>query len=350
MASQQLDLIGKKYGKLTVINKAEKKNGKTSWLCRCECGNTKVIRQDNLRDKNKPTRSCGCIGTNSKDLSGQEFGKLTVMADSGDRDAGGKVFWECQCDCGNATLVNTSNLKSGAIQSCGCLSSKNKDLRNMKFGKLTVLSMFGTGKHRQKTWLCKCECGRLKVASTNHLTMGNVSSCGCLSNKYTTLVGGRFGRLTVIEKKKKRNSTSSFYICKCDCGSLTKTESSNLLSGKTRSCGCAKINPNLSDEDRLRKHRYVLSGESAVKWRKKVFVRDDYTCQLCKLRNGNGKKIVLNAHHLDGWNWCKEKRFDLKNGITLCKDCHDAFHKEYGSGNNTKEQFEAFINNKPTLV
>ena len=51
---------------------------------------------------------------------------------------------------------------------------------------------------------------------------------------------------------------------------------------------------------------------------------------------------MLNAHHLDGWNWCKDKRFKTSNGITLCEDCHVEFHKEYGYGNNTKEQFQEF--------
>lgn len=48
-------------------------------------------------------------------------------------------------------------------------------------------------------------------------------------------------------------------------------------------------------------------------------------------------------HHLDGYNWCIEKRTDESNGIALCDKCHSNFHTLYGKGNNTKEQYEEWI-------
>lgn len=57
-------------------------------------------------------------------------------------------------------------------------------------------------------------------------------------------------------------------------------------------------------------------------WRKEIFERDNYTCQLCGEIGGR-----LNAHHI--LTWCKypELRFDVNNGITLCKQCHQKVHK-----------------------
>lgn len=56
------DLIGKKFGKLTIIEKSEKINikgrNRKFLLCKCECGNIKSIRYDNLKSG---TKSCGCI-------------------------------------------------------------------------------------------------------------------------------------------------------------------------------------------------------------------------------------------------------------------------------------------------
>ena len=69
-----------------------------------------------------------------------------------------------------------------------------------------------------------------------------------------------------------------------------------------------------------------------------VFEKYDYTCKCCGKRGGN-----LVAHHLEGYNWCIEKRFDVDNGVVLCDKCHKLFHKEYGYGNNTKEQFNIFL-------
>lgn len=72
-------------------------------------------------------------------------------------------------------------------------------------------------------------------------------------------------------------------------------------------------------------------------WRKAVFDRDCYTCQCCGSRNGNGKYIRIEAHHIENWASNKEKRLDVNNGITFCIDCHIAFHSIYGKKNNNLE-------------
>lgn len=81
-----------------------------------------------------------------------------------------------------------------------------------------------------------------------------------------------------------------------------------------------------------------------VEWCKKVFKRDNYTCQVC------GKKGKINAHHIYNWLTHIDLRYDVNNGITVCTSikkknivgCHQKFHKLYTNLNNTKEQFEEF--------
>ncbi len=54
------------------------------------------------------------------DLTGQRFGKLTVIERSAN-SKDGKAYWKCKCDCGKETIVRSSNLRGGQVQSCGCL-------------------------------------------------------------------------------------------------------------------------------------------------------------------------------------------------------------------------------------
>lgn len=58
--SKKIDLTGQVFGRLTVIREVEKdKHGKPKWLCRCECGNKRIIQGNHLRSGE--TNSCGCL-------------------------------------------------------------------------------------------------------------------------------------------------------------------------------------------------------------------------------------------------------------------------------------------------
>ena len=109
-------------------------------------------------------------------------------------------------------------------------------------------------------------------------------------------------------------------------------------------CARAKIsgknhynyNHNLTDEDRMSRRDI----KECVIWRKVVFTKDDYICEICNIRWGN-----LAAHHLMGWNNNPHLRFNKNNGVTLCKKCHLDFHSIYGKGNNTTQQFIEYKTN-----
>lgn len=67
-------------------------------------------------------------------------------------------------------------------------------------------------------------------------------------------------------------------------------------------------------------------------WREAVFTRDDWTCQKCGRRNyqGLGKSIILHPHHIKPFAKYPELRFDISNGVTLCKRCHKKTYKNIG--------------------
>jgi 5-methylcytosine-specific restriction endonuclease McrA len=64
---------------------------------------------------------------------------------------------------------------------------------------------------------------------------------------------------------------------------------------------------------------YIRHSAEYKLWRKEVFERDDYTCQICGLRGG-----VLHADHIKPFAIFPELRLEVSNGRTLCKPCHEA--------------------------
>ncbi len=71
---------------------------------------------------------------------------------------------------------------------------------------------------------------------------------------------------------------------------------------------------------------YVMKLRTSIEtriWREKIFERDNYICQNCGKKNCN-----LNAHHLNNFSEYPDLRFDLDNGITLCRECHLKIHRK----------------------
>jgi hypothetical protein len=101
--------------------------------------------------------------------------------------------------------------------------AKVKDITGQRFGRLTVLELAGTDKARNYTWLCRCDCGTEKVVSRCNLINGSTKSCGCQSRERLTKHGKSNTRLyrvwatTVYSRKgvgaceEWRNSFPAFY-------------------------------------------------------------------------------------------------------------------------------------------
>lgn len=76
------------------------------------------------------------------------------------------------------------------------------------------------------------------------------------------------------------------------------------------------------DEGAEAKAKRDRNSPEYLAWRTAVYVRDEFRCQICG--NVGGR---LNAHHIEYFSKCVEKRFDIDNGITLCEKCHRAVHR-----------------------
>lgn len=115
-------------------------------------------------------------------------------------------------------------------------------------------------------------------------------------------------------------------FCSIECHGKWKSE--NLIGENSPTW-----NHDLTDEERQTQRKYPEYYEFITS----VMRRDEYKCDICQFHSkwGNG----LNAHHLNSYDWDKDNRTNIDNGITLCKECHTNFHKTYGYGKNTKEQY-----------
>lgn len=78
------------------------------------------------------------------------------------------------------------------------------------------------------------------------------------------------------------------------------------------------------------------SKSEYTEWRKIVFERDNYTCQKCGARNGNGRTIKLHPHHIKPFATHTDLRYEPSNGITLCESCHRNEHKHVFIGKTKK--------------
>lgn len=185
-----IDITGQQFGFLTAIEPT-RVNGRFGWKCECVCGKNIAVESNNLRTGK--TKSCGCQTQSlissaiKKDLTGRQYGFLTVLGPTEQRSSSGSIVWKCQCECGNIVYIPTSNLDRNHTRSCGCKKyelagqSNSLDLIGRKFYKLTVIKQLTTNNSHESCWLCQCDCGNICEVIGWHLTTERVQSCGCLS-------------------------------------------------------------------------------------------------------------------------------------------------------------------------
>lgn len=148
--SKRIDISGQRFGKLLVIKRAKdyispKNKHESCWECKCDCGNTKIVRQSDLHSGR--TKSCGKCVTYIKELNknknipngyfvdytNKKFNRWTVKYFVG-QNSNGAAIWHCICDCGTEKDLTVSTIQSGQSKSCGCLKSEVTAKRNTIHG------------------------------------------------------------------------------------------------------------------------------------------------------------------------------------------------------------------------
>ena len=178
-----------------------------------------------------------------------------------------------------------------------------------------------------------------------------------ISNK-----GKRLG-IRQTEEHKRNNSLSKksgkYFNC-IGCGKEFYRSKSRILKGQCKFCSrkCFHNSDiNKAVPDSFREYCKTRTGENSPtwkggltplnlkirnseeykQWRLSVFERDKYTCQECGLKSKKGKSLFIEAHHIKSFSNHKNLRFDINNGLTLCKNCH---RKTDNYAKNTKYQHE----------
>lgn len=106
------------------------------------------------------------------DLTGQRFGRLTVVKFDGKKELNGVSYryWKCKCDCGNMVSVKTSNLTHNNTKSCGCLRKEITSQLNYKHG--------SKNKRLYNIWMSmKRRCYYPKSASYANYGARNITVC-----------------------------------------------------------------------------------------------------------------------------------------------------------------------------
>ncbi|MCD7804669.1 MAG: transcriptional regulator [Oscillospiraceae bacterium] len=146
---RQKDITGKRFGKLTALycTDARSAYGDTVWHCICDCGREIDVRLHQLQSGYR--KSCGCLShPKVKELVGKRFGRLIVIEYAGKKD--GVHRWRCRCDCGNEVVVSQSHLQSGKTKSCGCMRA-DVYVKNMKLVGGTSIVALETSKNRLRS-------------------------------------------------------------------------------------------------------------------------------------------------------------------------------------------------------
>lgn len=348
----------KEKGLILITEKYQ--NNQTKLEYYCKCGNIKTITLGYFKRGIGICKDCGTYKDNPSKYSFDEVRK--IFEDNGcellsSEYINNKSKLDFKCKCGRlSTKVLSEFLERSNCAKC----SHEERAALVKYSYEEVVTFFEEKEcdlvsTEYKNNLSKlnyvCHCGNESSTTLNNfLRRGDCRKCWEKSRiKYTSEYvksiieeeGCKY-----ISQEKENSNTKVTFICTCNregtvlldsfkigarCSHCAKESYRRNNSGKNH----MNWNPELTEEERTATRNYL----EYYQWRREVFERDNYSCQCC----GSRKDLV--AHHLNSYHWCKDRRVDVTNGVSLCTFHHRKFHSIYGYKHNTENQFKDFIIN-----
>lgn len=119
------DLTGKRFGRLVVTGIDSIKARRSHWACECDCGQKVVIMGCHLKSGSSTSCGCfrreHLADLRTIDLTGVRSGKLVAVRPV--CMAGRSRLWLCRCDCGGSKIIAAARISFGAVISCGCVKA-----------------------------------------------------------------------------------------------------------------------------------------------------------------------------------------------------------------------------------
>lgn len=277
----------------------------------------------------------------------------------------GKTFKKMQCE------INKGNKNHYCSQQC-CIEYRRKNLKvNPNYKEENSFKCDYCGKEirvdkskqmRNKHNFCSKECfgkweatNRVGENSSNYKNALLYKTCIICNKEFTTYFKNQ--KCCSIECGNKIKENKKTLVCVNCNKEFTRTASQIFWSNKRGyenifcSTKCKKEyhkgenHPNyIQDRTQLKDtNKSIRWSKEMCDWRKAVYERDNYTCQMCGNKSSKGNAVILNAHHIERFVDNEYLRFDVNNGITLCEECHKL---TYGKEKEFEKQFKEIIENK----
>lgn len=195
------------------------------------------------------------------------------------------------------------------------------------FGRLTIINDAGKASNGDRLVSCSCVCGNIKTLRRHHVLKGNTISCGCAYFGHANARG--FKHTNEFKEALRERLSGKPLPCSGWNRGLPMTTDQKELRSKQM---LGKHNPQYIDGRTSFTSRVRRSFKNKY-WRNLVFQRDNWTCLLCKERGGYLEvdhypmafSEILTKHAIKTYDEAMKCKalWDIDNGRTLCRQCHD---------------------------
>lgn len=385
--SRQLDLLGKKFDKLTVVEKTDlRDHGYVLWRTRCDCGNERLVRTNLLTDPRPSIKACEeCI---ENKVVGTTRGNFTCRENHGE-------ILECECNCGSSDCMGEITLTRSQFYALSLIGINKRCWNMHMIGKWSAGSVirYELGKNLRPVE---------KIRKDPECLLLLQVKCAYCNQWFRPTYNQYRCRQLVLDGIADHDGECRFYCsegCKLSCPIYGRTDTPRGVAAVTETklfpilkgfevpesfltgfkedvfyrdfliafkyyFGYASINELCKEFDLVhmyvqkiiathlgstikkkitRKKWYMVerevptgelmqlyevntSREVQPQLRQMVLERDNWTCQKCEA----GVDAELHCHHLEGIRWNPLESADIDMCITYCKACHREAHSHEG--------------------